>query len=243
MDKRIENEIQHGKYIAEHGEEIWNWSSPAGKIRWKRRIDFFTEKLNFRDGKILEIGCGTGLFTQEIAKTNHQITAIDISDILLQIAKKRVNNNKVIFLKENAYQTSFPDESFDAIIGSSVLHHLDIKQALSEFHRILKKDGFILFTEPNMLNPQIALQKSIPYLKKLSGDSPDETAFIGWKLKKELIKHNFDRISIIPFDFLHPAVLAALLPVVEPFALFLERIPILKHISGSLQICAFRKTI
>jgi len=42
-DKRIENEIIHGEYIKEHGEEIWNWSSPAGKIRWARRCRLFKE--------------------------------------------------------------------------------------------------------------------------------------------------------------------------------------------------------
>jgi len=238
MDKRIQNEITHGKFIAKHGEQIWNWSSPAGKKRWQRRINLFVEKLGTQTINVLEIGCGTGLFTQEIAKTPHKITAIDISDDLLNIAKQRITTENVCFLNENAYQTTFADNNFDAIIGSSVLHHLDINKALSEFHRILKNKGFLLFTEPNMLNPQIALQKNIPYLKRKAGDSPDETAFIRWRLKKKLTQNSFYKIEITAFDFLHPAIPKCLLPIFEPVALFSEKIPLVKEISGSLIVYA-----
>ena len=42
-DKRLDNEITHGKYIAQKGEQIWNWSSPAGIERWNRRCNLFKE--------------------------------------------------------------------------------------------------------------------------------------------------------------------------------------------------------
>jgi hypothetical protein len=42
----------------------------------------------------------------------------------------------------------------------------------------LKSGGTIYFTEPNMLNPQIAIQKNVSWVKRKLGDSPDETAFL-----------------------------------------------------------------
>jgi len=182
MDNRLENEIEHGKYLAREGAgEVWNWESPAGKKRWQRRVQMLTAHLKPTD-KVLEIGCGTGYFTKEIVKTGAFVTAIDISPELLNIAKEEIKETNVSFVLENAYQMTFEANSFDSIVGSSVLHHLEIEKAISEMFRVLKPGGSMYFTEPNMMNPQIAMQKNIPALKRKLGDSPDETAFFRWSL-------------------------------------------------------------
>ncbi len=237
-DQRLENEINHGKFIAKHGEEIWNWSSPAGKVRWQRRVDIFKDYIGNKNKKILEIGCGTGLFTSEIACTSNQIVAIDISKDLLDIARRKVNKKNVVFQIENAYKSSFKDKSFDFIVGSSVLHHLDEDLALQEFFRVLKDGGKIIFTEPNILNPQIALQKNIAFIKKAVGDSPDEKAFLKWSLEKKLKKYGFKDIEIINFDFLHPAIPKFMLSIMRKITYIIEKIPVIKLISGSLIIKA-----
>lgn len=235
-DKKLLNEIKHGKFIAERGEEIWNWSSAAGKLRRDKRAKFFKDFLGNGSKKVLEIGCGTGLFTQEIAKTNNLITAIDVSEDLINIAKERVVSRNVNFEIGNVHKTSFARGTFDYIVGSSVLHHLNVDGALQEFYRILKPGGKLIFTEPNMLNPLIALQKNIPWLKKKMGDSPDETAFIRWMLFRKMKNFGFDNIEIIPFDFLHPATPAALALGMKYISDFMEKVPLLKEIAGSLKI-------
>jgi SAM-dependent methyltransferase len=238
LEFRIQNEIEHGKYLAEKGPGlIWNWESPAGKLRWERRVKMLTKYIN-PDDNVLEIGCGTGYFSKELTKTNASITSIDISPNLLEIAKKEVIDKNIKFKIENAYSLSFSDESFDIIVGSSVLHHLDIDKALSEFYRVVKKGKTICFTEPNMLNPQIALQKNIPSLKKYLGDSPDETAFFRWSLVKKLKKVGFHNIKIVPFDFLHPSFPKYILGFMKPLCEFAEKIPLFTEIAGSLYILA-----
>ncbi len=237
-DDRLEHEIVHGKLLSEAGAgEIWNWESPAGRLRWQRRVIMLTSHLK-PDMKVLELGCGTGYFTKEAAQSGAEITAIDISPDLLEQAKSEISLPNVKFLIENAYQMNFDDNTFDAVIGSSVLHHLKIESALKEIFRVLRPGGTIHFTEPNMLNPQIALQKNIPFLKKMMGDSPDETAFFARSLKKKMLKHGFSNIEIKPFDFLHPAIPKFLLPVMCPFCSALEKIPLLSSIAGSLFIYA-----
>lgn len=238
MDNRLQNEIEHGKYLAREGAgEVWNWESPAGKVRWQRRVKMLTTHLKPKDS-VLEIGCGTGYFTREIAKTGAMVTAIDISPELLQIAKEEIPDTNVTFLLENAYELSFNDLTFDSIVGSSVLHHLEIAKAIQEMFRVLKPGGSIFFTEPNMMNPQIALQKNIPALKRKLGDSPDETAFFRWSLRKLLLKSGFVNISTVPFDFLHPAVKPSLIPFISSVGVSVEKIPLLKEIAGSLFISA-----
>jgi SAM-dependent methyltransferase len=238
VDQRLQNEIEHGRFLASHNAgEIWNWETPAGKIRWDRRVGMLTNLL--KSGmKVLEIGCGTGFFTKEITKKPVQLIAIDISPELIEVARRNILDSNVEFIIENAYQMSFDDQTFNAVIGSSVLHHLNIDAALNEIYRVLTPGGFIAFTEPNMMNPQIALQKNIPALKKALGDSPDESAFFIWSIRKKLKKTGFTKIDIIPFDFLHPRIPKGLIKTILPITDLAEKIPLLKQISGSLYIKA-----
>ncbi|MDD5570261.1 MAG: class I SAM-dependent methyltransferase [Bacteroidales bacterium] len=240
MDKRIEHEIKHGIFLVENGAgEIWNWESPAGKLRWERRVKMLTKHIR-PEGKVLELGCGTGYFTREIIKTGASVTAIDISPDLLAVAKKNINNPDISFCEENAYQMTFPDGYFDFVIGSSVLHHLDIEKAISEIYRVLKPNGSIAFTEPNMMNPQIVLQKNISWLKRKLGDSPDETAFFRWPIIRLFKKYNFRQIEVIPFDFLHPAIPSRLIKPISAIGNFIEKVPFIKEVAGSLYIYAVK---
>jgi ubiquinone/menaquinone biosynthesis C-methylase UbiE len=240
IDNRVRSEIAHGRFLIAHNAgEVWNWETPAGKLRWQRRAKMLLSHIT-RDMSVLEIGCGVGYLTKELAKTSAFVTAIDISRDLLREAKTFAPSREIRYSVSNAYMLAFGDRTFNTIVGSSVLHHLDIEKALREFYRVLRPGGKIVFTEPNMLNPQIMLQKNIPWIKKACGDSPDETAFFAWRLKRMLIKHGFTEISITPFDFLHPQIPAWLLPVFKPLCAAAERIYIVREIAGSLYIRARR---
>lgn len=236
MEKRLENEITHGRFLAATGAgEIWNWETPAGRKRWQRRVGMLTAGIR-PEMCVLELGCGTGYFTKELGRTGGKITAIDISPDLVAIARHEMPGNGIEFKIENAYEMGFSSLSFDMIVGSSVLHHLEIDKALDECYRVLKPSGTIYFTEPNMLNPQIAMQKNIPWLKKKLGDSPDETAFFRWEMEKILKKHRFVDVKVVPFDWLHPATPAHLLGLVGTLGKLLESIPLIKEFAGSLYI-------
>ena len=237
-DSRLQREVAHGRYLVEHGAgEIWNWESPAGRIRWRRRVQMLTSDLG-PVSRVLELGCGTAHFTRELASTGARITAIDISPELLEAARTNCPANNVNFEVQNAYALPYCDGSFDAVIGSSVLHHLEIDEALYQIYRVLKPTGFIRFTEPNMLNPQIAVQKNFPAVKKRLGDSPDETAFFRWPLRRRLQRRGFREIRIEPFDFLHPQTPPAWIGTVQKFSTLFERTPLLREIAGSLYIRA-----
>ena len=129
---------------------------------------------------------------------------------------------------------------FDAIIGSSVLHHLDIKPALATIFKLLKPGGALSFAEPNMLNPQVALQKNISWIKKAMGDSPDETAFFRWRINELLCQAGFVDTQSSPFDWLHPVTPSRLINAVEKAGLFFEKVPLVREFAGSLYIFARR---
>jgi SAM-dependent methyltransferase len=240
MQGCIHREIEHGRFLAEHGAgEIWNWESPAGKQRWARRVKMLSKHLG-PGMRVLELGCGTGYFTKELARCGADIVAVDVSPELLEIARGNCSAPNVHYEIQNAYALSYPEAEFDSVVGSSVLHHLEIREALRDMYRVLKPGGTIYFTEPNMLNPQIALQKNIPWIKRKLGDSPDETAFFRWPLRRLLEQTGYRDVRIDPFDFLHPETPVALIDRVNALGRFLENVPVISEIAGSLYIRAIK---
>jgi SAM-dependent methyltransferase len=240
MEERLQREIEHGRYLVRHGAgEVLNWESPAGRIRWQRRVRMLTSHIR-ADMDVLELGCGTAYLTRDLARTGATITAIDISPELLEVARQQCPASNVRFEIQNAYALTYPAKSFHAVVGSSVLHHLVIDQALRQIYHVLRPGGTIYFTEPNMLNPQIAIQKNVPALKRRLGDSPDETAFIRWPLHGLLKSSGFRDIQITPFDFLHPQIPPPFIPAGQAIGNFLEKIPLLSEIAGSLYIRAVK---
>jgi len=240
MQERIVNEIEHGRFLAQYGAgEIWNWEGPAGKLRWARRVMMLSN--HFRVGmQVLELGCGTGYFTRELARSGADIVAIDVSPELLAIARADCSAPNVRYEIQNACVMSYRDAVFDSVVGSSVLHHLEIKRALHEIYRVLKSGGTIYFTEPNMLNPQIAIQKNVSWVKRKLGDSPDETAFFRWRLGRLLKETGFRDVQIDPFDFLHPKTPSSMVNGLNAIGRFLEKVPVVSEFAGSLYIRAIR---
>jgi len=240
VQQRIAKEIHHGRFLAKHGAgEIWNWEGPAGKMRWARRVKMLSNHLG-PGMSVLELGCGAGYFTRELARSGADIVAVDVSPELLEMARADCSAKNVRYEIQNACALSYPDAAFDSVVGSSVLHHLEIKEAVREIHRVLKPRGTIYFTEPNMLNPQIAIQKNVPWVKRKLGDSPDETAFLRWPLRRLLEATGYHEVRIDPFDFMHPRTPVSLVDRLNSLGRILENVPVISEFAGSLYIRAVK---
>lgn len=178
-----------------------------------------------------------GFYTEIFAKSGAQVHGIDLSPDFIEKAVERLGN--LAELKTcDIEDLPYPDNCFDAIVGIRVLHHLDMESAFKEILRALKPGGAIAFCEPNMLNPQLMIQKNIPWIKKRMGDTPDETAFFKQRLGRFLQRQGFKDIAIEPFDFLHPWTPAPLTNAVDKLGRLLEQTPIIREIAGSLKIHA-----
>lgn len=188
--------------------------------------------------RAVEIGCGTGLFTEMFARTGADLVAIDISGALLERAKTRdLPPDRVRFV-EGPLEDAPLEGPFDAVIGSSVLHHLDLPVALSRIHSLLKPGGRLCLAEPNMLNPQVFLERK--FRRWFPSVSPDETAFVRYRLHRLLSEKGFTGISIAPFDWLHPATPPLLIPLVQRVGRWFEQIPGVRESAGSLLIRCIR---
>ena len=136
---RAGHEIDHGKRQAQHDPElVWGWGTPAGRLRAIRRAEVIASGAGLGPGvRALEIGCGTGLFTEMFAQTGVELIALDISADLLEKARARgIPSDEVQFL-EGRFEDSDIGGPFDAVVGSSILHHLDLETALPRIFELL----------------------------------------------------------------------------------------------------------
>lgn len=115
-------------------------------------------------GSALEIGSGTGYFTLNLMLQGviEQATCTDISPGMLDACAKNAETlglgERVTTKVADAEKLPFDDEQFDLVIGHAVLHHLpDLDQAFSEFFRVLKPGGQVVFAgEPSRTGDKIA---------------------------------------------------------------------------------------
>lgn len=240
QSNRAAREIEHGQWLAAHDTEaVWGWGTPAGKVRARRRADLIIDGAALAHGsRVLEIGCGTGMFTEMFAATGATIAAVDISPELLAKARARGLPPDQVSFYERRFEDCEIQGGYDAVIGSSILHHLDIKPALRRITELLKPGGRISFAEPNMLNPQVFLERKLNYLPMFSYTSPDETAFVRWQLANCLKEMGFKDVTIKPFDWLHPATPKSLIGIVSALGRVVESVPLGREFSGSLYIGA-----
>lgn len=239
---RLRREIEHHREIAGEAEAVWNWDSPSGRRRARRRASLLVELAELGPGvRALELGCGSGLFLEVAAASGARIRGLDLSQDLLARARARLAGVANASLDcGNAEQAPYPDATFDAVYGSSVLHHLSLPRALAETFRVLRPGGRLAFAEPNILNPQVAVMFHLGLTKRYFGVSPDERAFSRFRAAAALQAAGFEAVSVRPFDFLHPATPAALLDVVSGLGLVLERLPLVREVAGSMLITARR---
>jgi 2-polyprenyl-3-methyl-5-hydroxy-6-metoxy-1,4-benzoquinol methylase len=110
-------------------------------------IPTFAEFERWNGKKVLEIGCGIGTAMINFAKQNAQVTAVDLSDKSLELAKQRVEvyglENQVTFYQANAEELtrSVPVEPYDLIYSFGVIHHTPHPERVIEQIRNYTKPG------------------------------------------------------------------------------------------------------
>lgn len=99
--------------------------------------------------KVLELGCGTGIFSAMIAEHVKHLTATDSSPEMLEQATHRLGGCPNAELRmEDAYHTSFADGSFSAVLTVNLLHHVDAPgNIVRECRRVLTPGGKLVVIE------------------------------------------------------------------------------------------------
>jgi ubiquinone/menaquinone biosynthesis C-methylase UbiE len=104
-----------------------------------------------RSRRVLEYGCGTGSLAFGLTGEAKQVIGIDISDVAIRQARRAAalrGLKNVEFVVDNAEAMHLPDKHVDVVVGSGIVHHLDIPKSMSEVRRVLNEGGIAIFAEP-----------------------------------------------------------------------------------------------
>lgn len=137
------------------------YSTPSAVAGWSLDSRFYAVEKMIIDSyfpkpkaRVLDIGCGAGRTTLDLVNAGFDVTAIDLSDALLSVARNRLP--QVEFHNMSATDILFPDSSFDAVLFSfngidCVYPKGDRKRVLAEALRVLVPGGTFYFSSHNFL--------------------------------------------------------------------------------------------
>jgi len=115
---------------------------------------------------ILDIGCGPGMQTLELARvTKGKIIALDnyqpFPDALMQNAIKEGSDKRIIPKNQSMLEMDFRDDSFDIIWSEGALYQMGFQNGLKKCYQLLKKGGYLAVTEGVLLmsNPPLETKK------------------------------------------------------------------------------------
>jgi len=150
-----------------HFDETWN-NTPLRRIHAMLSVPGVAD-LNCK--RVLICSCGSGLEPVMAANGGAEVYAVDISPVAVRnaIRMAEFNNARIQAAVMDLHSLGFPDEQFDLIYGSAVLHHLDCKRAGAEFYRCLKPGGIAFFRgETSDRNPILSF-----FYRKMSRQGRD----------------------------------------------------------------------
>jgi ubiquinone/menaquinone biosynthesis C-methylase UbiE len=153
--KRKQHSDEHRVFDSPEQAQKYSKMHRKRGIALAKRYARLLSELGFCDGgKILDDGCGPGIYCIELAKAfpNSEIIGIDLSEPMLDIGRQSAEDasvsDRVRFEIANAESLPFQDSSFDAVVSVNMFHHIGNPLAMvNEVERMLKPDGILLLAD------------------------------------------------------------------------------------------------
>ena len=187
---------------------------------WRKKA---IKKILNNPKEILDIATGTADFAISAAKhTRANITGIDISDQMIYVGNKKIQqkklHNRIKLSIEDSENLPFQDNSYDAITaGFGVRNFENLEKGLSEIHRVVKKNGYVVILEPSTPKVfplkqifSIYFQKILPFIGSLVSKDKSAYSYLPNSVKsfpdgddflKILNKQGFSKTNYYPLSF------------------------------------------
>jgi dolichol-phosphate mannosyltransferase len=184
---------------------------------------------------ILELGAGSGLWTQHLAavlRGENPIVAAVFSENFAH-STRPLPNVRFQLIQD---LSDLPAASFDYVVGTAILCHDLVDHNLRAIHRLLKPGGHILFFEANYWNPQSIVKSFLP--ARWVGQSSCHASLRKYQLMRVASHQGFIDIDTIPYDIIHPWAPRFAISALQSLAFAVEHTPLLKELCGTLYIRA-----
>lgn len=188
---------------------------------------------------MLEIGAGSGLWTEKLAsvfKGENPITAAVFNADYLPAARRR-SLAGTTFVEVHDLK-DIPAASFDYVVGTAILCHTLYSENLSAIYRLLRPGGQLLFFEANYWNPQVFVKTIVPPIGRLAGNASCQVGMRKYDLMREASHQGFTHVQIIPYDIIHALTPRFLIKWLRAIAFILEHTPFVREFCGTLYIWA-----
>ncbi len=121
--------------------------SPVVEAYIRPKLDFIDSYVDFRNKRVVDVGCGNGLIASYLKKDYHaQVFGIDINEWMLR------HNDSGLSARGDSHYLPFHDDAFEVGIEANLLHHvIDPVPVIREMKRVSRTH--IIFIEPNVYNP------------------------------------------------------------------------------------------
>jgi ubiquinone/menaquinone biosynthesis C-methylase UbiE len=154
-------------YFDQVAEDYASWyhlQSPGGhalRVRQRRVVELLDE----RGGKVLDVGCGPGVLVRELLHLGYKVWGVDAAPRMIERCRKDfTETDRAHFAVCDATSLDFPDRWFDAVICMGVIDRIQAHEsAIMEMIRVVRKDGTLLITFPNLLSPYAAWRNFVFY--------------------------------------------------------------------------------
>ncbi|MGN0482296.1 MAG: class I SAM-dependent DNA methyltransferase [Lachnospiraceae bacterium] len=116
---------------------------------WSRYLIGLLQEYGIKEGKIAELGCGTGKMTRLLAAAGYQMTGIDLSQEMLEIACSQDNPNSILYLQQDMCELELCEE-MDACVSicdclNYILDEQDLVSVFSHVKETLRLGGVFIF--------------------------------------------------------------------------------------------------
>lgn len=136
--------------------DTW-YETPLGSLSDRLEKELVFSLMDVKPGgSALDVGCGTGNYTIELAKRGLKATGIDSSEEMLAWAEEKARRKglEITFQRGDAMNLPFPESSFEMVISNGLLCFLkEPEKALIEMHRVLKPGGRLVIGTLNRWSP------------------------------------------------------------------------------------------
>jgi len=131
------------------------FETPIGRLIREYESKLILEMLRPGQGeKILDVGCGTGIFTFDVLTAGADVVGVELSLPMLLWAKKKLKGHAFLTVKGDMRNLPFADNTFEKTISVTAIEFIqDARRAVSELFRVTKPRGPIVVATLNRLSP------------------------------------------------------------------------------------------
>ena len=167
MIKRKEEEAKFERLWLKDPEQFNPLRSCLEKERLTRSWELLTKSVSLKDKKVVDLGCGSGYFSRQLAQAEAIVDAVDIAENALKVFRQE-GAEKIHLIQDAMPRTQLPDHTYDIVVCTDLIAYLpkeDYRLFFAELARLLKPDGILLCSTPIDIDTTGGVEKFLSLLR------------------------------------------------------------------------------